>query len=845
MSILDSIESFFGANTTPSGGGVSTVPTDPSQYGSGTQSMPVAPPPDITQSPLSSDGTQSMPVAPPPDITQSPLSSDGTQSMPVAPPPDITQTALPPTNDQLMAAAQAAQPVSPTTPPTNDQLMASAQAAQPPMPNSPDDTHLANLADNSSNPTALASVIASPDASTPLKQVASAQLANTLQNTKDAQDAAVTGQKLIATGDSAAISDALTAKMNDSTTGAKGSMLKAWLYRKLGMHDLADAEGVKLGVGSKVTPVQISNPDGTSFPAVVRMHADGSVVYGNNMATGEELTSEQLRRAEQASMVGAETSKEQHQFVAPDGTQHTVSSTILPNGRGIMYRDDTTGQVLSHAPSNLKPLGAVDIQERLAATAAERVVTEMHLKDAQNFAVKGQNLYSAADYQNAAATAYHDAGGARTNAAISSVSGTPQGSFGTSPLQPLNGSGSASTASSSIIAKTMAREGGYTPSDGVSGAPANYGINQRANPDVDVKNLTPGAAAQIYKDRYWNQIKGIDTLSPASQQVAFDAAVNQGVSYANNLVSTYGDNPLAMLGKRSVDYNNLAKSNPAQAPNLSGWQNRINSIANDITNNGSNIQGVNTSNRWTTTPTNDMTATGPSNASTRQQELDTQAKAIYNGLAPMPANPNSPVDFALQSKVTQLAAQTGVPYDPNKYKNNQDISSNFATGDAAKTVLALKTMMSHSNMYSGAIDALNNNNFTPINYVLNKMNANTGHTPVTTIQQIAPLLAAEAANVWLPGSSTEADRASIAQSFNSANSPAQLKTAISTMQEAAMGRLAALKSQYETTGNTNFWTKVVNDPVTQSAFNKYTAKNDSYNKPTTASVLGGFNVTVR
>ena len=102
-----------------------------------------------------------------------------------------------------------------------------------------------------------------------------------------------------ATGDSAAISKTLSDKMNDSDTGATGSMFKSWLYRKLGMNDMAYAEDTKLGYGSKVTSVHISNPDGTSFPAVVRMHADGSVVYGKNMATGEELTPEQLTRAEQ------------------------------------------------------------------------------------------------------------------------------------------------------------------------------------------------------------------------------------------------------------------------------------------------------------------------------------------------------------------------------------------------------------------------------------------------------------------------------------------------------------------------------------------------------------------
>ena len=47
-----------------------------------------------------------------------------------------------------------------------------------------------------------------------------------------------------------------------------------------------------------------------------------------------------------------------------------------------------------------------------------------------------------------------------------------------------------------------AHEGGYTENDG-NGRPANFGINQGANPDIDVLNLTQAEAKQILHDRYW------------------------------------------------------------------------------------------------------------------------------------------------------------------------------------------------------------------------------------------------------------------------------------------------------------------------------------------------------
>lgn len=63
--------------------------------------------------------------------------------------------------------------------------------------------------------------------------------------------------------------------------------------------------------------------------------------------------------------------------------------------------------------------------------------------------------------------------------------------------------------------------GGYT----------RFGISKRAHPDVDVPNLTRGAAERIYRRDYWNPIQG-ESLPPVLAFVLFDAAVNQGVKRA-------------------------------------------------------------------------------------------------------------------------------------------------------------------------------------------------------------------------------------------------------------------------------------------------------------------------
>lgn len=118
-------------------------------------------------------------------------------------------------------------------------------------------------------------------------------------------------------------------------------------------------------------------------------------------------------------------------------------------------------------------------------------------------------------------------------------------------------------------------EGGYVANDGGKG-PTNYGINQRANPDVNVKALTPDAASAIRKQRYWDAI-GADNLPPQTAMVAYDAAVNQGQQYAKNLLEKTGGDPMLMIYQRRQDYQNLAK-NPMQAANLKGWEGRLNGL---------------------------------------------------------------------------------------------------------------------------------------------------------------------------------------------------------------------------------------------------------------------------
>jgi lysozyme family protein len=144
--------------------------------------------------------------------------------------------------------------------------------------------------------------------------------------------------------------------------------------------------------------------------------------------------------------------------------------------------------------------------------------------------------------------------------------------------------GSVNAAFEAALQKTLGYEGGYVEDDAGKG-PSNFGINKSANPDVDVKGLTKDKARELYKKRYWDAIGG-DALAakdPALATIAFDTAVNMGVSKANQLVSKAKGDPSALLGMRQQHYDSLVKKDPEKfSPYEKGWKARVADLATSI-----------------------------------------------------------------------------------------------------------------------------------------------------------------------------------------------------------------------------------------------------------------------
>jgi hypothetical protein len=135
-----------------------------------------------------------------------------------------------------------------------------------------------------------------------------------------------------------------------------------------------------------------------------------------------------------------------------------------------------------------------------------------------------------------------------------SVMGGGQG--GTPSAAPTSAPAGGPGGFESAVNTVLDNEGGYSPSD-MNGAPVNFGINQGANPDVDVKNLTRDQAKQIYKERYWDK-SGAESLPANLQTPYFDVYIrNPGI--AKKALADAGGDPVKFMQNATAYFQSLAK----------------------------------------------------------------------------------------------------------------------------------------------------------------------------------------------------------------------------------------------------------------------------------------------
>lgn len=130
------------------------------------------------------------------------------------------------------------------------------------------------------------------------------------------------------------------------------------------------------------------------------------------------------------------------------------------------------------------------------------------------------------------------------------------------------------TESGEAIKNVLRREGGYVNDPVDKGGETKFGISKRAYPNLDIKNLTEAQAATIYKRDYWDKINA-DQLPANIREMAFDSAVNHGVSWTKEALRKSNNDPQKFLALRKEKYQNIVANDPSQGKFLRGWMNRL------------------------------------------------------------------------------------------------------------------------------------------------------------------------------------------------------------------------------------------------------------------------------
>lgn len=127
------------------------------------------------------------------------------------------------------------------------------------------------------------------------------------------------------------------------------------------------------------------------------------------------------------------------------------------------------------------------------------------------------------------------------------------------------------------VTRLLKREGGEVDDPDDAGGHTKYGISQRAFPDVHIPGLTKSDAMALYRKHYWDEIDANNLPAPL-REVAFDAAVNQGVGFAKRALKEAGGSVERFIELRREKYKQIVDANPKQAKFLRGWLKRLEEV---------------------------------------------------------------------------------------------------------------------------------------------------------------------------------------------------------------------------------------------------------------------------
>jgi hypothetical protein len=146
--------------------------------------------------------------------------------------------------------------------------------------------------------------------------------------------------------------------------------------------------------------------------------------------------------------------------------------------------------------------------------------------------------------------------------------------------------------------------------------------------------------------------------------------------------------------------------------------------------------------------------------------------------------------------ILQHAANAEPGFDLTKWQGRVGTAKDFSSGQAAKNVTSLNTVIGHLGSLMEASDKLNNSQSPMWNYVANSVSQGVGNPEVKKFEITRNAVADEMAKVFRSSGMSDTEIKAWKETLSTSNSPPQFKAVIGQGIELMNSRLDALKDQY-------------------------------------------------
>lgn len=194
--------------------------------------------------------------------------------------------------------------------------------------------------------------------------------------------------------------------------------------------------------------------------------------------------------------------------------------------------------------------------------------------------------------------------------------------------------------------------------------------------------------------------------------------------------------------------------------------------------------------------------TAQQKAAKNQEDVDSQAQLLVDGkLAPSQLSKRSNTYSATIARADQLAKAQGKPgFDAvaaeTQFQSGKALNKDFTSGPAAKSITAFNAASGHLEHLDSLVDALGNGQTKLLNELGNRYSKEFGGTAITNFDAVREAVAGEVSKTFTGNVATEAEIHSIKGAIDSAQSPEQLRGAISQFRSLLGSKKKALQDQY-------------------------------------------------